>query len=740
MSTPKPVFDESFEDTIIIQGLPSVDTAKASKLISFVEKKFAEFQPLSTDMPMGEDGNNLKVMFMRFATSEQAKAAVAGLNGKPLDKVHTFSVDLFSTPDLYTKYPDEYVPLNIDTISRKCTPYLNDHLLDPQFREQLLIRFDDEKMVPQTHINYVDIHNEDILVPHFTAEALLQQNKRFTTSRTGFSPTGSYIYTFHQQGIALWAGPNVERVTSIAHDSVCEIDFSPCERYLVTMSEQQSPSIFCDVAVWDIASSTVIVRYNNILRDQVWPMFKWSYDGRYFARIANKKIETKDGDKVKLSFQPFGIALYDTIKREIVGGKPLPAQNLVDYAFSPAGPELAFCCIGQGTLPSRLVIYDVDKKRELRNNPTFGVENWVLQWQESGEHLLVYMDRKVEKWQGTQNQSSNNAKPIEKKTTVHALDVYFIKKKNIPLVEYPLPKAASSLKLSPTQRKVLTTSFHINEKGLSKAEFQLFSFNEQSIELVWSETIPFPSGLPLEPALYSEAFQTLWSPQGETFIIAAISSLQANVLVLDASKEKHVDILASDLQLSHGNKVVWDHSGRYFAIASLRPLPTNKKDDKSKYKEDWKSQVQSRFQIYDFQGRLLLERKVPRLYVIQFRPYPIKHLNSQEKMKITQDLKSKFWPIYERVDDRFEKSKQTEDQTRRTELRIAWRQLRSKCLQQYIQSRPQRKELYNPPWASDEEDEGAYEVVELSRTSKVISTKQTEKATKQEIEATTTPE
>lgn len=708
MSGP-PVLNESFDDTIIIDGLPKVDPAKAPKLLGFVEKKFEPYKPVDLNLPTGPDNNSLGFIIMRMASPEAAKAALA-MNGKPMDKIHTFAVFPFGEMDQYENVPEQYTPLDPSAAAVKTAPYLQDYLLDQQAREQILLRFQDDHHSHHTHISYIDAHTDSILVPHFTADEFTSQGKSLTTQQAGFSPKGSYMYTFHQKGIALWGGANYQRLTSINHPNAVELAFSPCERWIVTMSEQPAPSIFCDVAVWDISNAQVVVRYNTILRDQPWPFFQWSFDGNFFGRVANRKIESKDkngADVVK--FDPIGIAIYDMTKREVVGGKPLPAPNLSDFQFSPAGPELAYCIVGKDMVPSRLVIYDVEKKRELRNNPTFGVENWQLAWQETGQHLIVYVERK-----------------LDKRTSVNAVDVYFPKKKNCPLVELPLPKQASRIQISPTQNKILITTFHINEKGQSKAEFTALTFTESAISQIWSDIIPAPSQA--NPKQLNQVFQTRWSPQGEVFFIAAFTT-SATVSLYDASKTTHVDLLAADLQLAGANKIEWDCTGRYFALAALQPYPTPGQAPQKK---------KCRLQIYHFQGGLVCETQFASLFDFQWRPQPIIALTPEQQQQVKAELRSKYWSRFDHIDDKYEKSKFNEVTHRRQQLKAAWKELRTRSIAKYKESHEIRSELYGGYASDDEENDDDYEIIEISRTTKVLKKKGEKDTTA--AEAVSTPE
>ena len=49
-----------------------------------------------------------------------------------------------------------------------------------------------------------------------------------------WSPLGTYMVTFHARGIALWGGQDFHKVQKFSHPNVQYIDFSPCERYIVT--------------------------------------------------------------------------------------------------------------------------------------------------------------------------------------------------------------------------------------------------------------------------------------------------------------------------------------------------------------------------------------------------------------------------------------------------------------------------------------------------------------------------
>ena len=65
--------------------------------------------------------------------------------------------------------------------------------------------------------------------------------ERWTESYVKWSPQGSYFATFHSKGIALWGGPGFQKIARLAHPGVQFVDFSPCEKYIVTFSPNIDP-------------------------------------------------------------------------------------------------------------------------------------------------------------------------------------------------------------------------------------------------------------------------------------------------------------------------------------------------------------------------------------------------------------------------------------------------------------------------------------------------------------------
>lgn len=144
----------------------------------------------------------------------------------------------------------------------------------------------------------------------------------------------------HLQGVALWGGASFERINRFAHPEVKLIDFSPYERYLVTWSGRpieasNSPmSPFSDedvgnnLAVWDVVTGKLIRTFPMVgppldpLEPQkriVWPMFKWSPDEKYLARVT-------PGQQ---------ISVYETPSMTMLGKKSIKIEGVFDFEWAP---------------------------------------------------------------------------------------------------------------------------------------------------------------------------------------------------------------------------------------------------------------------------------------------------------------------------------------------------------------------------------------------------------------------
>jgi translation initiation factor 3 subunit B len=167
-----------------------------------------------------------------------------------------------------------------------------------------------------------------------------------------WSPQGTFLATLRRKGVFLWGGPSFQLCERFAHPLATMIDFSPCEQYLVTWSNdpivmperaEQGPKFFSpedegnQIAVWDIKTGHLLRTFPAISSDQhddahpgsggggkkhmAWPALKWSPDDKYVARVT-------PGQQ---------ISVYELPHMGLQGKKSLKIEGVVDFEWCPLG-------------------------------------------------------------------------------------------------------------------------------------------------------------------------------------------------------------------------------------------------------------------------------------------------------------------------------------------------------------------------------------------------------------------
>ncbi|GAA5918515.1 hypothetical protein JCM6882_001363 [Rhodosporidiobolus microsporus] len=701
-------YESPLDSVVILDGAPVVGQDKADRLIKALCKTASKEAGLSVspdqiEMPTDESGQSKGFLFITLNNQVEAQAFQRALHGHAFDKRHTFSVIPFTDVDSYAGLEEEYQePAKEEWAPRE---HFRAWLADPAGRDQVILYSGDDLRVNWTNKTGV-------------ADSAAHRNK-WTDLFSQWSPQGTYLATIHLQGVALWGGNSFERINRFAHPEVKLIDFSPYERYLITWSPRpiepsNSPlSPFTEedrdnnVAVWDIVTGQ-LVRTFPMVGDQsdelskriVWPMFKWSPDEKYAARVT-------PGQQ---------ISVYETPSLGMLGKKSIKIEGVVDFEWAPMNEKerealeaerngsakpgstvrdnkIVFWTPEITNQPARVSLMSLPSRTIIRSKNLFNVHDCKLHWQTNGDYLCVKVDRHTKTG----------------KTRYCNLELFRLREKDVPVQVIEIKDTVAAFAWEPAgTRFALITSNDPNYNEplpgqMPKTSVAFYSLDTRKGDFLQLKTF--------DNKTYNNVF---WSPKGRHVLLATLgSNTKFDMEFFDVDLDKDEKAVESDpgaairsiVALEHYGMtdIEWDPSGRFV----------------STYGSIWMNSMESGYQIWDFKGALVQEGKLDRFKQFLWRPRPPTLLSSADQKKIRKNLRD-FSRQFEEQDQLEAANENTELVEKRTRLIDEWNAWRRECAETYER---RRAELGRPPKASlvkAHEAEQADEEVETV-TEEVIS-------------------
>ena len=136
-------------------------------------------------------------------------------------------------------------------------------------RDQFLIRYKDQ----------VEVYWCDSPAPQLVHDG--KSDLACSKPPIEWSPLGTYVVSFHGQGIMLHGGPSFAECGRLPHKDVQRVLFSRNERYALTWNGQSGASAKDAVAVWDVATNHLLRRF--ACTDPHWPSFAFSANEQFLA-------------------------------------------------------------------------------------------------------------------------------------------------------------------------------------------------------------------------------------------------------------------------------------------------------------------------------------------------------------------------------------------------------------------------------------------------------------------------
>ncbi|CAL8271732.1 eukaryotic translation initiation factor 3, subunit Ba [Gadus morhua] len=490
----KPLEADGIDSVVVVDNVPQVGPERLEKLKNVVNKIFSKFGKITNEFWPMDNGMTKGYIFLEYLAPTQAQEAVKNADGYKLDKQHTFRVNVFTDFDKYMNISDEWeTPEKQDF---KDFGNMRHWTEDPDCRDHFSVIYESGE---RTAI-YANDAKESITV---------EERARWTETYVRWSPKGTYLATFHQRGIALWGGEKFKQIQRFSHQGVSLIDFSPCERYVVTfsplMDTKEDPQA---IIIWDILTGQK-KRGFHCESSAHWPIFKWSHDGKFFARMTQDTL-----------------SIYEAPSMGLLDKKSLKIFGIKDFSWSPGDNVIAYWVPEDKDIPARVTLSQMPTREEIRVRNLFNVVDCKLHWQRNGDYLCVKVDRTPK---GTPGVVTN-------------FEIFRMREKQVPVDVVEMKEGIIAFAWEPNGSKFAV--LHGESPRINSSFYHVK--NNGKIDLIKS----FDK---------QQANSIFWSPQGQFLVLAGLRSMNGALAFVDTSDCTMMNIaehyMASDVE--------WDPTGRY---------------------------------------------------------------------------------------------------------------------------------------------------------------------------------
>jgi translation initiation factor 3 subunit B len=623
--------DDSLDRFIVLDGAPIAPESKIPILTKVLTKFLSSAGKVENFHMPSEDGKSKGFAFVEYESNSVANKAIKQLNGKKLDVKHRLFLNKLSDIEKYGQtegiteefHEPEFPPLQE-------TDYLKSWLQDPVGRDQFILQKGNVSGV------FWNKRKDD-------PEPAIEPRVGWTDREIKFSPKGSYAFSIHPQGVQAWGGKDFKGLKRFPHASTELIDFSPNEKYLVTLSpnpimlppdDHPNRAAFPfgpesqghKLVIWEIASGSPVRTFalppnlENV-KEMPWPLLKWSYDDKYTARLG-----------------PNALAIYDTSNDfQLVDKKPLKIEGLVDFEFAPSGVKLASS--RQSDPPSyllsywtpespnqtaRVAILDVETRRVLRTINLFQVSDVRMHWQDNSEYLAVKVDRHTK----------------SKKTLFSNLEFFKLNEKEIPVEKIELKDRVINFQWEPKGDRFVTISRPEvqgeNNPAIPKNTISFFAPEISKKKQAAAGAVNTKKWIAFKRFDKKFSNHISFAPKGRFVAVSTISSSpsQGGIEFFDLDysgekKEDESDDVSSHVKLLNAPRypgltnVEWDPSGRFLAGFSTV----------------WVHRTENGYRLYNLSGNLLREELVDDFKSFAWRPRPESLLTGGDRKKVRKNFR-----------------------------------------------------------------------------------------------------
>uniref|UniRef100_A0A0R3RJ29 Eukaryotic translation initiation factor 3 subunit B n=1 Tax=Elaeophora elaphi TaxID=1147741 RepID=A0A0R3RJ29_9BILA len=434
----KPSLSEYDHCCVIVYGIPIVGENRLSKLKSVLGKIFGRIHPEFNDFYPG-------YCFVEYPGSEIAENATAILHGYLLDKNHTFSANLFNDlnkferPDENWKPPEARLYNNIGD--------LWSWLQNEKCYDQFAVHYERDAQGSKygSTSPFVGVYE------YRKGQDPMPVTERHYWTETVFrwSPNGTFFVSVHRMGIALWAGANFERFARYSHENVVMLDFSPCERFLITYSlpenrwadDTNSLRIF-DTMTGEMRRGFSLLSQEGSNELPCWPYFQWSADTQALGPDETY-LACPEANGFVACPKPGGngINVYETKNFTLLDKKHIIIEGLRTFRWSPTRPILAYYCDERTSdnAPAEIGLMEIPSKRKLRAQRIFSVSEAELFWNKNGDRLAAHTERYQKK--NIKTSASGAIEEIKYTNPTSHIEIFDVRGKDISVLSMPLSES-----------------------------------------------------------------------------------------------------------------------------------------------------------------------------------------------------------------------------------------------------------------------------------------------------------
>jgi len=602
-----------------------------------LNKLFSKFGRIVHEYyPVDEKGHTKGYIFIEYESPAIALEAIKVTDGHRLDKQHVFAVNLFTDIDKYCNIPDQWEP-------PKPQPYadrgdLRYWLQDPDCYDQYSVLHDGGEVTT-------------VFLNSTPEPTLLKERKLWTETIVMWSPLGTYLATFHKRGIALWGGEEFTQLNRFAHEGVTLIDFSPCEKYLVTLSQQlaaqDDPQA---IIVWDIRTGAKKRSFHADQEHIVWPIFKWSNDDKYLARYGQDML-----------------SVYETPSFGLLDKKSIKITGIKNFSWSPAQNVLAYWVAEDKNVPARVTLLEIPSRNELRAKNLFSVAECRMHWQKCGDYLCVKVDRYAK--------AKKEKSELKYSGMYYNFEIFHMREKQIPVDSIEIKEPIVAFAWEPIGNKF----------GIITGDGPQYSVSFYGIKPEGTVSL-------LKKFEQKTCNHIFWSPAGQFLVLAGLRSSNHSLEFVDTSDftitNQSEHFMATDVE--------WDPTGRYVVTGVSW----------------WAHKVDNAYWVWSFQGRLIRKHNLEKFCQLLWRPRPATLLSDDKIREIKKNLK-KYSAQFE-IKDRMALSKVSKDiLEKRKKLQADFYAYRQKREEEFKATKEQRLALRDEESIENQNDNVEEETVEF---------------------------